>query len=151
MSQDWIAFYKTYGIEFSSKSNNNYRTTCFDCGENKLYIKNDDGTYVCKMCDHKGNHYQFIKHLHSELKQRRRNPLLKKFAQLKKIPLSKLKDYGFVQDDSRVYIPRYGLKGTVVSLHPFSFKNNIVLNIKGQSPRPNFWRYTNKDKQFFYV
>lgn len=149
MTQDWIPFYKTYDIEFSAKSNQHYRTTCFECGEEKLYVKSDDGTYVCKMCDHKGNHYQFIKYLHNTLKQRKRNPLLLKFAKLKGVSIKDLKGYGFVQDDVRVYIPRYGLKGTIASLHPFSFKNNIVLNIKGQSPRPNFWKYNSKEKQTY--
>jgi predicted transcriptional regulator len=149
MNNTWIDFYKTYGVRFSSKSNKHFKTECFDCGEDKLYVNSEDGTYVCKLCDHKGNNYSFIKQLHSKLKLRTRSPLLKRFSEKKGIEYAKLKEYGFVQDDKRLYIPRYGVKGTIVSLQPFSFKNNIVLNVKGQSPRPNFWRYSDKVKDTY--
>ena len=146
---NWVSFYETYGLSFYGKSSKHYRTDCFKCGESKLFVNGEDGTYVCKLCNHKGNHFSFIKQHQASLANRKLNPLLLKFANLKGIHSSKLREYGFVQDDTRVFIPRYGLKGAIVSLHPFSFKNNIVLNVKGQPVRPNFWQYNAKEKQTY--
>ena len=148
--KDWRTFYETYGVEFSGKSNKHFKTDCVACGEaGKMFVNENDGRFVCKLCDVSGNHYEFIKLIHSQMSEKK-DKLVVRLGKAKKINSNRLAEHGVVGDGTRVYIPRYGLKGSVVSLHPYDFKSNKVYNIKDQSPRPNFWRW-NKRTSLTYV
>lgn len=141
-NQDWFAYYERYGLMLPTRSGSNRAGTCYGCGQkNKLFVEPKEGTYHCKLCDVKGNNVTFIRAIHTEALQRKKNPLIVKLAKMKKIPLSTLKSSGVIQHGEEVFIPQWDQKHRLVGLRPFDFKNNRIVNVIGQPLRPNFWKW----------
>jgi predicted transcriptional regulator len=146
---DWFEFYKRYGVDLNIRSGKNRGTECFSCSENKMFIEPENGLYVCKLCGHKGNNITFIRRLHKLLSKRKKNPLIIKLANLKKIPSASLKEFGVVQSGTEVFIPVWGPNGKLIGLRPFDFKSNKINNVIGQSTKPNFWLTGNKGNPYY--
>ena len=141
---NWFNFYERYGVNFSSVSGDeesgyNGKTVCFKCKSNKLFIDSEKGLFVCKVCKHSGNNLTFIRDLHKEYSERKSNPLIKKFSEIKNIHISHLKNHGVVQSSTEVFIPIFGPKKEIVALRPYDFNSNKILGVSGQKIQPNFW------------